>query len=693
MGLIHVENLGKAYKQYKSRWSRLLEWVIPGRRCFHENKWVLSGINFSVQPGEALAIVGINGAGKSTLLKLITGTTQPTTGTIAMHGRVAALLELGMGFHPDFTGRQNAYMAGQLLGINTDEITNLMPEIEAFAEIGEYIDMPVRIYSSGMQMRLAFSVATSVRPDILIVDEALSVGDAYFQHKSFDRIRQFNKLGTTLLIVSHDKQAIQSVCDRAILLSSGQLAMEGTPMAVLDYYNALLAEGQPKSKILENDDGSIVGSGTQEAVMSSVRIKNLAGDEIYDICVGEPIEVHVDIVIKKDIPSLVLGCGFRDKYGQMVFGTNTYFMGAEVKDCKLGDALCYVISCDANLGEGTYSVNVAIHAGENHTESNYHWIDRAAIVNVINRDKYRFVGVSWNPMHALIRRTRQGKQTTLYGLQDFERPLQLAKANYGPMLVYPSDKVIGASLLYSGGFQENKIKEVIEFLRQKFSADLDLFVDIGANIGTHTIYALKVCGFKKALCFEPNIDNYKLLTANIAINGLAAEASARMLALSDRAGTIEMELSSSNYGDHRIKASSTEHSFGEESERTYVSVPVNSLNGYSQSEDLDWSRALVWMDTQGHEGKIFEGGDRFLRSNRSPKFIVSEYWPYGIERAMGQTEYFKFVSKCKKVYDLNVVVDGGFKEVTLEDLKSCYDEMLDATKKEHHPHTDLLLIL
>ena len=228
MGTVRVEGLGKAYKQYPTRWARLAEWVLPFASTRPALHWVLRDISFRVAPGEAVGIIGINGAGKSTLLKIITGTTQPTTGHVELTGSVAAMLELGMGFHADFTGRQNVFMAGQLLGLGVEEISQLMPEIEAFAEIGEYIDQPVRVYSSGMQMRLAFSVATARRPDILIVDEALSVGDAYFQHKSFDRIRQFRRAGTTLLIVSHDKQAIQSICDRAILLDGGRLAKEGS---------------------------------------------------------------------------------------------------------------------------------------------------------------------------------------------------------------------------------------------------------------------------------------------------------------------------------------------------------------------------------------------------------------------------------------------------------------------------------
>ena len=247
MGSIKVTQLGKAYKQYPSRWSRLAEWLLPFAGPRHRQHWVLRDISFEVKPGEAIGLIGANGAGKSTLLKLITGTSKTSEGTIEFQGSVAALLELGMGFHPEFSGRQNVIMAAQLLGLNLAEIQALMPEIEAFAEIGEAIDQPLRTYSSGMQMRLAFSVATARRPDILIVDEALSVGDAYFQHKSFERIRQFRREGTTLLIVSHDRYAIQSICDRALLLHDGVLALQGKPDTVLDYYHALMADREGKT--------------------------------------------------------------------------------------------------------------------------------------------------------------------------------------------------------------------------------------------------------------------------------------------------------------------------------------------------------------------------------------------------------------------------------------------------------------
>ena len=303
MGTITVSHLGKAYRQYPTRWARLAEWLLPGHKARHSLKWVMQDVSFSVQPGEAMGIIGINGAGKSTLLKMITGTTQPTTGSVHIAGRVAALLELGMGFHPDFTGRQNAFMAGQLLGYSVEEIARLMPEIEAFAEIGEYIDQPVRVYSSGMQMRLAFSVATAHRPDVLIVDEALSVGDAYFQHKSFDRIREFRKQGTTLLIVSHDKGAIQSICDRAILLNAGKLAMEGEPEAVMDYYNAMLADHQNQTVKQEvTVDGKIQTiSGTGEATVTDVALLDVTGHQIEMVDVGQPVTLQV--LVKTQCPN------------------------------------------------------------------------------------------------------------------------------------------------------------------------------------------------------------------------------------------------------------------------------------------------------------------------------------------------------------------------------------------------------
>jgi len=399
MGSITVAGLGKAYKQYASRWARLAEWLIPFSKQRHTYKWVLQDISFAIQPGEAVGIVGINGAGKSTLLKMITGTTQPTSGSVQVHGRLAALLELGMGFHPDFTGRQNAIMSGQLLGMTAQEVEQLMPEIEAFAEIGDYIDQPVRVYSSGMQMRLAFSVATAKRPDILIVDEALSVGDSYFQHKSFERIRAFGELGTTLLIVSHDKNSIQSICNRAILLDAGRLSMEGPPDAVMDYYNALLAErGNSTVRRTVNDQGKVQTiSGTGEATIEDIGIFNEQGDRLEVVNVGQTIKLIVDVLAKQDLPELVLGYVIKDRLGQAVYGTNTHHLNDKLEQIDAGTRLSYRFTFPANLGVGSYSVSVALHTADTHISQNYEWRDLAVVFNVVNVDKSNFVGVTWLP--------------------------------------------------------------------------------------------------------------------------------------------------------------------------------------------------------------------------------------------------------------------------------------------------------
>ena len=334
--VIIASHLGKAYKQYPSKWARLLEWILPYQNQRHHLNWVLNDVSFELKAGEALGIIGVNGAGKSTLLKMLTGITQATTGTVKTEGRVAALLELGMGFHPEFTGRQNAMMAGQLLGYAEEQMEELMPEIEAFAGIGSYIDKPVRVYSSGMQVRLAFSVATAVRPDILIVDEALSVGDTEFQHRSYDRIRRFREQGTALLFVSHDKGVIINLCDRAMLLDQGRVAIEGDPETVMDYYNAMLAE-QPKQIIAQTlgEDGKIqTQSGSGEVQLLQAQLLNEDGQPTELVKVGQSVWIEVRTECVDAISSLVAGFMIKDRLGQVVYGSNTFHHQAQLHDLQ-----------------------------------------------------------------------------------------------------------------------------------------------------------------------------------------------------------------------------------------------------------------------------------------------------------------------------------------------------------------------
>jgi len=397
VSVLTVQHVGKAFRRYSSEWKRFARWFGAPTKPSAE-QWVLRNINFSIQAGEAVGIIGQNGAGKSTLLKMITGTLQPSEGEVQINGRIAAILELGMGFSPELTGRQNVIHAAGLMGFNLQQIQQAIPNIEAFAEIGSYFDEPVRIYSSGMQVRLAFAVATAYRPEILIVDEALSVGDTYFQHKSFSRIREFQQQGTTLLIVSHDRSAIQSLCSRAILIDKGAVVQDGNPEQVFDYYNALVAEKENSTvTVKQHKSGKAqTSSGTGEAKIGSVALYNNKGELAELIAVGEQVELRITAKVQQPIASLVLGYAIKDRLGQVVYGTNTWHTQQVIEQASAGSTYTFHISFPANFGEGGYSVVVALHDRETHMSANYDWRDLALVFNVINHDKTKFEGSCWN---------------------------------------------------------------------------------------------------------------------------------------------------------------------------------------------------------------------------------------------------------------------------------------------------------
>jgi len=397
---LHLRDVGKAYREWGSEWRRFASWFGLHPKPESED-WVLRHVSFDVRAGEAIGIVGQNGAGKSTLLKIVTGTLRPSEGVVATAGTIAAILELGMGFNPDLSGRENVLHSAALMGHAHDKVLAAMPEIEAFAEIGEYFDHPVRTYSSGMQVRVAFAVATAFRPDVLIVDEALSVGDAYFQHKSFDRIRQFQKQGTALLLVSHDAAAIQSLCSRAILLERGHVLRDGKPQDVMDYYNALIAERE-NSQLREDEHESgrtMVVSGTGEATVQSVTLHDRDGALVEHVNVGDEVELRLSVRVDTDIPRLVLGYMIKDRLGQQIFGTNTHHTEQALHDARAGDVVEYRARFRMNLGPGSYSVSTALVSTETHLVNNYEWRDLALVFTVSNFDKPYFIGSAWMPPH------------------------------------------------------------------------------------------------------------------------------------------------------------------------------------------------------------------------------------------------------------------------------------------------------
>lgn len=411
-GELHVQNLSKSYRQWGSEWRRVASWF-SSSIAPREEHWVLKEVSFSISPGEAVGIVGQNGAGKSTLLKLITGTTLPTRGQVQLRGRVAAILELGMGFSPDLTGRQNAYHSAGLMGYSQTDIERVMPEIEDFAEVGEYFDQPVRIYSSGMQMRLAFSVATAFKPDLLIVDEALSVGDSYFQHKSFDRIRQFREVGVSIMLVTHSMGDVRALCDRVILLDKGCVLKDGQPDEVVDYYNALIAEKENAKLSVEQrreKNGWLrTKSGTGEARVKTLRLLDAAsGNELAVAQVGQAVELRLEASIRTDIPRLVLGYMIRDKQGHVVWGTNTWHTRQIQEDVKSGEVVVFRLSFTCVLGPGSYSVSPALVSSDTHLTDNYEWVDNLLVFDVINVDRDIFIGTNWLDAQFSISRQSEG---------------------------------------------------------------------------------------------------------------------------------------------------------------------------------------------------------------------------------------------------------------------------------------------
>lgn len=411
-GELHVQNLGKSYRQWGSEWRRVASWFAPSIAP-REEHWVLKDVSFSLGPGETVGIVGQNGAGKSTLLKLITGTTRPTQGQVQLRGRVAAILELGMGFNPDFTGRQNAYHSAGLMGHRQADIERTMPEIEAFAEIGEYFDQPLRTYSSGMQMRVAFSVATAFRPDLLIVDEALSVGDSYFQHKSFDRIRQFRDEGVSIMLVTHSMGDVRTLCDRVILLDKGQVIKDGLPDEVVDYYNALIAEKENAKLSVaqrrEKNGWLLTKSGTGEARVKTLQLLDVAsGSELAVAHVGQAVELQLEASIHADIPRLVLGYMIRDKQGHVVWGTNTWHTRQIQESVKSGEVVVFRLPFTCTLGPGSYSVSPALVSSDTHLIDNYEWVDNLLVFDVINVERDIFIGSNWLDAQFSIARQPEG---------------------------------------------------------------------------------------------------------------------------------------------------------------------------------------------------------------------------------------------------------------------------------------------
>lgn len=372
--MLQVQNVSKVYSLYASPTDRLWQ-TLRGSSRENQEFWALRDVSLSVGRGEVLGVVGPNGSGKSTMLQIVSGILQPTRGRVITEGRIAALLELGAGFNPEFTGRENVFINGEILGMSREQVNRVFDRIAEFADIGEFLDRPVKEYSSGMYVRLAFATAIHVEPEILIVDEALSVGDAIFANRCIQKFEQLKERGVSILFVSHDLGLVKRLCDRAVLLQRGVVMCEGTPNDVVNRYAAMVS-GPTQAAELGVAGGARHGDRTTE--ITSCLLHGAHGDT-RTLQTGERVTIQVNVACRQNVDGVVAGILFRNRIGVDVFGTNTQIEHIETKSMRAGEALEVEFAFDCSLARGEYTLTVATQHPDGRSQD---WHDDALVFQV-----------------------------------------------------------------------------------------------------------------------------------------------------------------------------------------------------------------------------------------------------------------------------------------------------------------------
>jgi lipopolysaccharide transport system ATP-binding protein len=379
--LLQVQNVSKSYRLYRRPVDRLVE-LLPFTNYRPPTEfWALRDVSLTVERGEVLGVVGPNGSGKSTLLQIVSGILEPTRGRVRASGRIAALLELGAGFNPEFTGRENVFLNGEILGIPRREMDRVFPAIETFAEIGKFMDRPVKEYSSGMYVRLAFSTAIHVDPEILIVDEALAVGDAIFANRCIKKFEELKQRKITVLFVSHDLGLVKRLADRAVLMLDGRVTAYGSPSEVVNRYVGLVLERQEMQPVQRDlNTGSFRhGDGASQIVAAELLD---AGDRpIRTFSPGDAITVRVRAQARKDLENPVVGVLIRNRLGIDVFGTNTRIEGVDTGAVRGGETFEVEFTFDCLLTRQDYTLTVATQYPEGFSQD---WLDDVISFSVVD---------------------------------------------------------------------------------------------------------------------------------------------------------------------------------------------------------------------------------------------------------------------------------------------------------------------
>lgn len=404
--MVLVQNVSKLYRLYNRPSDRLFE-LLPFRKTpLHTNFWALKNVSFTVEPGEILGIVGPNGSGKSTLLQVVSGILRPTSGRVSIEGRVAALLELGAGFNPEFSGRENVFLNSEIMGLSRKHTERIYPSIQKFADIGDFIDRPVKEYSTGMYVRLAFATAIHVEPDILIVDEALAVGDAIFANRCLQKLEELKERKVTILFVSHDLGLVKRLCHRAILMTKGEVLCEGKPAEVVNRYVGLVHEKDGASEAVE----ALIGNfrhGDASSRITAVEVLNSEGAATTTLRSGESVRVRIEARFDNDVQNPIVGMLIRNRLGIEIFGTNTRIEGVDLGSFQRGDVLDIEFQFLCMLTRQEYTVTVAT---QHRDGSSQDWLDdvlqftvvddkdKAGVANLKTDVRWRVTPMPSNPM-------------------------------------------------------------------------------------------------------------------------------------------------------------------------------------------------------------------------------------------------------------------------------------------------------
>jgi ABC-type polysaccharide/polyol phosphate transport system ATPase subunit len=389
--VIETRGVTKVYPLYSHPSDRLKEALSLSRKKYHKEFYALRDVSIDVEQGSCVGLIGMNGSGKSTLLQVIAGVVSATRGDVKVHGRISALLELGAGFNPEYSGIENIKFQCALMGIPNEQVPEVIEKVRAFADIGDFVFQPVKSYSSGMYVRLAFATAINFDPDILIVDEALAVGDIYFQTKCMTRIRQLREQGKTLLFVSHDAAAVKSLCDKAYLLHQGQVIDHGAPDAVFNHYNNLIA-AKAEDAMMRSAAQMRQRYGTGKILIGQVRLKNQAGIYTDTVSTGEHVSLEIAFKAHAEIQSPTIGISIRDRLGIEIYGINNHNLGIDFGSVKAGEEYVVTYDIDLRLGQNTYSIAISAHPEDTHVIECFDWVNDACIFRVVPSPQHKFVG-------------------------------------------------------------------------------------------------------------------------------------------------------------------------------------------------------------------------------------------------------------------------------------------------------------